>query len=300
MEPPLFHEKNPWRFDFQTDGSRLYVNRETGDTTTIPPFYLVFDTETTGFSPAKDRLVSIAWGIFTRENKNVLLAYHTIKPIDFVINDYSPATKVHGITHSRALTYGVPFSQVVEELDVCIQHVSRIVAHNISFDMRMLGAELGRQATLEAYALKASLEEILPCCTLKKAREQLKGFASKKLEVLYQHFYPGKTFKAHDALEDVKACARCYRKLFKYRDADWCDDTPLEMGKSITDYICTSNNREGELGWANRGQFVYEMRNIGICSEEPSSRMARAWYIQGDGGQGEYAGVWDTVYQEMD
>ena len=30
-----------------------------------------------------------------------------------------------------------------------------------------------------------------------------------KLEELYSKLFPGETFPAHDALEDVKACKRC-------------------------------------------------------------------------------------------
>ena len=295
MFTTLFHEKNPWSFDFLEDGSKLYTNRDTGKTTTTPPFYLVFDTETTGFSSERDRIVSIAWGIFTRENRNVCLAYYIVRPSDFVIRDGSPATKVHGITQRRALREGVSFGKIVDLFDENIGHISKVVAHNISFDIRMLLAELDREASIYSLALKSSLSEMPQVCTLAKARQTIPELKSKKLADVYRHYYPGKEFKEHDALEDVKACAKCYRKMVKYSGETY-DKPSLDI--QLPNAIEASP--ENRPHWSNRGSFVYEFNYIGICSKLDNSRMAEAWHIQADGSKGEYAGLWDTVYNEMD
>jgi DNA polymerase III subunit epsilon len=112
--------------------------------------YLFFDTETTGIprsykAPASDlknwpRIVQLAWVLVDEQAVEVAAAEYIIKPDGFVIP--KDATKVHGITTELALRNGADIQSVLAAIVANIQQASVLIAHNVSFDEKVLGAEL--------------------------------------------------------------------------------------------------------------------------------------------------------------
>ena len=109
---------------------------------------LFFDTETTGVprnykAPASDlknwpRLVQIAWLLADEDGAEIESAEDIVKPEGFTIP--ADAAKIHGITTEMALRDGANISVVLAGIVSSLSKVSQLVAHNIDFDEKILGA----------------------------------------------------------------------------------------------------------------------------------------------------------------
>ena len=182
--------------------------------------YLFFDTETTGIprnykSPASDsrnwpRLVQIAWLRMDEGGQELEAAEHIIKPDGFVIP--SDAARVHGITTERALREGEPLDQVLEQFVADLQEATALVAHNVQFDEKIVGAELLRTGQPNVVESKRRL------CTMLSSTDfcRIPGPYGNKwptLSELHLKLFGQPLQGAHRALVDVRACARCFTQL---------------------------------------------------------------------------------------
>ena len=182
--------------------------------------YLFFDTETTGIprnyrAPAADatnwpRLVQIAWLLVDEEANEVSSAEHTVKPDGFVIPD--EAARIHGITTELALRNGVDLQSVLTAAAATISKASVLVAHNMQFDEKILGAEFLRSGFpnfVEAKERKCTMQASTDYCRLPGRY----GYKWPTLQELHLKLFNEPFEGAHRALVDVRACARCYFEL---------------------------------------------------------------------------------------
>jgi DNA polymerase III epsilon subunit-like protein len=72
---------------------------------------------------------------------------------------------------------------------------------------------------------------------------------------LYHYYFPNQEFKSHDALEDVKACARCYFKLKKNIDIM---DLP-KRNRLMEDYWEEWESNKGELYYYNSKSKITQL-----------------------------------------
>lgn len=183
-----------------------------------------FDCETTGV-PAKGlnyaehfmqfpHVVQLAWAFGEKEK------VYIIKPEGWEIPDEVVA--IHGITTERALAEGVPFAVVVDEFLLDAAAAPLVCAHNIYFDSSMIKANVLKCFDKDYYDAMAdtSLHKGKRIDTMMKTIKFVaacfdNGRPGKfpKLEELYAKLFPGETFAAHDALEDVRALRRCIPEL---------------------------------------------------------------------------------------
>jgi len=183
--------------------------------------YLFFDTETTGLpknyqAPLDDfsnwpRIVQIAWCIYDTEG-NLWESYsHIIKPDGFVVPPES--TKIHRISHEKALAEGIDLKESLIRFLEDVRSASFIVAHNIDFDLKIIGSELlrlGLENDLIAAEKICTMKSSVNYCRISNGRGAYKW---PNLTELYTCLF-AKTFaEAHDALFDVKACADCFFEL---------------------------------------------------------------------------------------
>jgi DNA polymerase-3 subunit epsilon len=181
---------------------------------------LFFDTETTGIprnyrAPASDlnnwpRLVQIAWLLADDTGVELASAEYIIKPEGFEIPP--EAARIHGITTEMAFREGLEIKSVLDQVMADLEKVSRLVAHNIDFDEKILGAELLRAGHLNAVETKTRV------CTMRSATDFCRlpgqyGYKWPKLEELHHKLFDEALQGAHRALVDVRACARCYFEL---------------------------------------------------------------------------------------
>ncbi len=184
--------------------------------------YLFFDTETTGLpkkwdAPITDlenwpRLVQIAWILSDDDGSQIISKEYIIKPEDFVIPEES--SKVHGITTEFALKKGKPLKKILNEFSLSMSLSKFMVAHNMSFDEKIIESEFLRKN------IQRSLFQPVKLCTKEIGTEFCKipgkyGFKWPSLSELHIKLFGADFEDAHDALVDVNACARCFFELKK-------------------------------------------------------------------------------------
>lgn len=185
---------------------------------------LFFDTETTGKAdfraPASDprqpRIVQLGailqdFAGWTVGEINLL-----VKPDGWTIP--AEATAIHGITTERCERYGLRAATVVRLFLALAGRAETIVAHNLDFDRLMVLIELARlegmAAEAEAMAVRAGY------CTMREATGpcRLPGkwgrdYKWPSLQEAHRIFFKEEFAGAHDAMADVRACARVYWHL---------------------------------------------------------------------------------------
>ena len=184
--------------------------------------YLFFDTETTGLpkrwnAPVTDldnwpRMVQLAWLLYDSRDQEIKRANRIIIPEGFIIPP--AASKVHGITTKRAIEEGINLTDSLKEFADALNEADFLIAHNISFDEVIVGAEFLRKE------VPNRLKDIPKICTMKTTTNICKipgknGYKWPNLTELYQTLFSKGFDNAHDALADVKACADCFFELKK-------------------------------------------------------------------------------------
>jgi DNA polymerase III subunit epsilon len=182
--------------------------------------YLFFDTETAGIpknrkAPASDspnwpRLVQLAWLSTDANGAEQKSAEYIIKPRGFSIPQ--AATRIHGITNEFASQRGVDLGLVLEEIVADLTKAMVLIAHNLEFDEKIVGAEFFRLGHRNHFDQKKKR------CTMKSATNfcQLPGRYGYKwpsLDELHTALFREDFDNRHSALADVRACARCYFEL---------------------------------------------------------------------------------------
>ncbi len=212
---------------------------------TKPPQFAVVDVETTGFG-SKDRVVEIAIVVLD-ENLNVVDEYDTL--ID-PMRDVGPV-HVHGITPTMLANAPV-FEEVATA--VCSRiHNRVIVAHNLSFDQRMIRNEYLRLSA-----------ELLPgkgVCTLRQTGEKLN---------LACHTYGITLGNHHRALADARATAQLLQRAF--------DDMPVSLAARIESLTLPLNTRTLRRE-ASGGDKGFALERIISSARYPTSDGAMLSYL---------------------
>ncbi len=183
--------------------------------------YLFFDTETTGLpedyqAPLDDflnwpRLVQIAWSWYDETGEPWESCSFIIKPEGFVIP--SEVVKIHRISQARALKEGVFLRPTLERFLNAVNEANYLVAHNIDFDLKVIGAELLREKLANPLASRKQL------CTMRAGADVCQldngrgGYKWPSLTELHRCLFAANFSEAHDAVFDVKACAACFFAL---------------------------------------------------------------------------------------
>ena len=103
---------------------------------------IVFDTETTGFSPEKNEIVQLSYILYDVNRQSVL--YATKLNEDIVkINGKIPknTSDVHGITKDMTLDKR-PIKDHIDQFIKYCDQANRFVGHNIKFDIKMITGQI--------------------------------------------------------------------------------------------------------------------------------------------------------------
>jgi DNA polymerase III subunit epsilon len=184
--------------------------------------YLFFDTETTGTprnykAPLTDlnnwpRLVQIAWILHDQNGSTLCKECHIIKPNGFMIP--TDASKIHGITTDHAQKNGVDLLEVLTSFAANIASSQYLIAHNINFDQKIVGAEFLRNKmnnTIPTRKLLCTMEGSKNYCAI---RGQY-GYKWPSLTELHQKLFKSEFDGAHDALTDITITSKCFWELRK-------------------------------------------------------------------------------------
>jgi len=184
--------------------------------------YLFFDTETTGLpknwkAPVTDlnnwpRMIQLAFLIFDTKGEKISGGNYIIRPEGFTIP--TEASKVHGITTEKAMKTGYPILDVLQEFEKKISESKFLVAHNMPFDEKIIGAEFLR------HQMHNSIQGKKKICTMERTTNFCKisgpyGYKWPKLSELYYKLFHEHFDDAHDAAADIEATAKCFWELRK-------------------------------------------------------------------------------------
>jgi DNA polymerase III epsilon subunit-like protein len=231
---------------------------------------IVFDTETTGFSPEQNEIVQLSYILYNTDTQSVL--YATRLGSDLVnINGKIPkdTSDVHGITKEMTLDKRPIKEHIDEFITYCIQ-ASKFVGHNVKFDIKMITGQIKKviaehpeeAATYEDFLKKFAMvdietvdkkskkktSQVLPdtaFCTMTESKgvcAQLKGVQNLKNEKLMEvHkllFGQDVGGQLHNALVDISVTLRVYLKLTM--DIDICQS----IDKLASSVPTLTNNNE--------------------------------------------------------
>lgn len=162
------------------------------------PAYIVLDTETTGISPATDRVIEIA--AVRVEDGVVVDRFSTL--IDPGVRIPYRITRLTGITNADVVGAPPPDEAWARYLEFAGQEVR--VAHNAAFDRGFVASELSR--------LGLSGETAPYLCTVRLARRLLPGLPSKSLDSVAR-FLGVPVGVRHRALADAEITAEVLVRL---------------------------------------------------------------------------------------
>jgi DNA polymerase III epsilon subunit-like protein len=184
--------------------------------------YLFFDTETTGLPKnwkAKitdfenwPRLVQLAYVLYDDNGIVISTGNHIVKPEGFTIPE--GAAKVHGISTEKANQIGEDLKTVLQKFQAVIDQTEYLVAHNMNFDEKVLGAEFLRNDMVNGIEHKTKI------CTMISSKdfcaiENSIGIKFPSLAELYLKLFNSEFEGAHNALADITATAKCFWELKK-------------------------------------------------------------------------------------
>lgn len=195
---------------------------------------LIFDTETTGLArfdlPLSDlrqpRIVQLGMLILDENDTVVNEVGLLIKPEGFVISP--EMTAIHGVSQERALKYGVSietgmllFSQFASCCDI-------LIGHNLKFDKFLIDCELQRLVDFEkVFDNKSEFCTMLSTTGILNLTQKNGRPKWPKLSECYGYFFNEILVDAHDALTDVRACARIYKHLMSAQSPAALEPFPL-------------------------------------------------------------------------
>jgi DNA polymerase III subunit epsilon len=184
--------------------------------------YLFFDTETVGLprswkAPVTDlnnwpRLVQIAYLVYDGSGNLVSSKNSIIRPDGFTIP--RDASRIHGITTEIASVRGIPLGSVLSDFQMQMGSCSHLVAHNMSFDEKIVGAEF----------LRCNLPNTIPdkkrICTMEATTDFCRisgpyGYKWPKLSELHYKLFREDFDEAHNAAVDIQITAKCFWELMK-------------------------------------------------------------------------------------
>lgn len=182
--------------------------------------YLIFDTETTGLpkswkAPVTEvdnwpRMVQLAWVRFDAKGELLDQGNHIIAPEGYTIP--KAASDIHGITTARAIAEGQLLLPILEQFADLLAQSDYVVAHNISFDENILGAEFIRKGVQHQLHGKPKV------CTMMGSTDYCRipgqwGYKWPRLSELHYRLFKTYFEEAHNAAVDVQATARCFWEL---------------------------------------------------------------------------------------
>ena len=156
------------------------------------------------------RMVQLAYLHYDKNGNKLSGGDFIIKPEGYTIP--SDASRIHGISNDRANTEGKNLKQVLQTFQSLIDGADFLVAHNMSFDEMIVGAEFLRNSMTNGIAKKKRI------CTMTSttnfcAIDGPYGYKWPKLSELHYKLFRTGFEEAHNAAVDITATAKCFWEL---------------------------------------------------------------------------------------
>lgn len=162
----------------------------------------VIDFETTGLEAGKDEVLQVA---IIDENCNTLLNTYC-RPLN--IDTWEDAQRVNGITPLMVMNE-LPFERYTDRVKEILGEADKVIAYNAPFEsgfLKAYGIEIPGEKWIDPMIIFADIY---------KEPGRHGGYKWQSLTKCAKYY--GYEFKAHDALEDIKATLYCYKKMCEGR-----------------------------------------------------------------------------------
>ena len=186
------------------------------------PYYVFFDTETTGLprnwkAPVTDldnwpRLIQLGYIVYSENGDRLEDGNYIIKPEGFTIP--SESSNVHGITTEKAINEGEDLKTILTKFHAILDACEEVVAHNIAFDEKIIGAEFLRNNFQNILDVKKKICTMTSTVDFCQIPGQF-GFKWPGLAELHIKLFGENFDNAHDAFADIEATANCFWELKK-------------------------------------------------------------------------------------
>lgn len=188
---------------------------------------IIFDTETNGKIKnwklplnrenvsSFPRITEIAWQKLDLKTGAILNEFQSlIKPDGWTVPK-EEFFEANNMSTERCEEFGAPLVGVLDKLIVDLNDSEIVVAHNLNFDIKVLGAEFFR------YDLKVD-KKLIKVCTMESSIAHCKlppfrfgKYKFPKLVELYKILFDKEMENNHEAFADVVGCRECFVKLIK-------------------------------------------------------------------------------------
>lgn len=201
---------------------------------TLPPwaeFLAVFDTETTGVSPSKSRIVTACCAVIDGSGRPIERYDWMIDP---GVDIPDVAVRIHGVTTELARTQGLRaehgIRKIIAQLEDVLARGLPLTVYNAPFDLSMLAHEANRYGIPFDTALSPVLDPLIidrQCDRYRRGKRTLTAVA--------QHY--GVTLEqAHDAGADAIAAGQVMQEIAR------------RYGSSLPADVAALH--EDQVGWA--------------------------------------------------
>lgn len=179
------------------DYQHYYNSYNERKTNKITKDYVVFDTETTGLDPSFDKIIEIS-AIKYKNNQKIDEFSILINPQENISNFITNLTGIkQGDLNNKPI-----FTECINDFFNFIENYT-LVAHNASYDIKMLQAECTRNN------INMCNNKVIDTVTLAKRVIPKSCISNYKLTTLKEYF--GINVKSHRALDDCITCAKVYQ-----------------------------------------------------------------------------------------
>jgi len=187
---------------------------------------IIFDVETTGLFPkniceAYPSIIQLSYILYDLDTNSVIETknmYIRI-PETTIITPF--VTNLTGITRELLDEKGITISEAIMTFYETYKKADMMVAHNISFDLKMILVE-SQHICSELYKdIKnkrtfCTMKESVDICKLEHTNSKGVYFKFPKLSQLYEHYFGHVPENLHDAHVDVLCCLRCFLRMEFY------------------------------------------------------------------------------------
>jgi DNA polymerase-3 subunit alpha len=204
---------------------------------------MVFDTETTGLFPKNTKdltlypyITQLSFVVFDLNKQKIVKCYNKYINIPSDVPISPQISELTGVSREKC-DNGVQIIDALHDFYIAYMSVHSIVAHNLSFDIKMIETEIQRnlntilQTNVEiSFLFDQSIRNMNRFCTMAMGKPicniimpKLSSSGLKlpdpyvkqpKLIELYEKLFGKKFENGHNALVDTLACLRCFVSIY--------------------------------------------------------------------------------------
>lgn len=190
---------------------------------------LVFDTETTGLPKERNasiysshlwpHIIQLSYIIYCSDTNELITVQDDYINISDDIIITPESQKVHQITR-ETLNKGKNIDEALHSFNEWSKQCDLLVAHNISFDKKMLMVEgIRNKIKVDIHDTFCTMKNSIELCHIEKEfKNGDKYLKYPTLSELHNHLFDRVPQNTHNALIDILICMRCFCKMELKKD----------------------------------------------------------------------------------